>query len=124
MRLLFNFSLMVMSTKSSSLPMSAPGNVLLFALLVLNLNRCGASMKSIWFCTCPFGACQVTVPDGLCGCSVFARVSWWLLANSRILKLYRWSLLSQTYLLFLTSLGMRLVQPNYHVCITDFNYDS
>ncbi|KAH3827867.1 hypothetical protein DPMN_129810 [Dreissena polymorpha] len=31
------------------------------ALLMLGFNRYGASMKSIWFCTCSFGACQVCV---------------------------------------------------------------
>ncbi|KAH3881163.1 hypothetical protein DPMN_005086 [Dreissena polymorpha] len=75
---------MVVSTKSWSLPMSAPGNVLVFAFLKLEI--CGASMKSIWFCTCPYGACQVSILDGLCGCSVLARVSWWLLLNSRVLE--------------------------------------
>ncbi|KAH3838043.1 hypothetical protein DPMN_111448 [Dreissena polymorpha] len=66
--------------------MSAPRNVLVFALLMLDLNRSGASTKSIWFCTCPFGACKVTALDSLCGCFVFARVSRWLIANSRSLN--------------------------------------
>ncbi|KAH3694836.1 hypothetical protein DPMN_082277 [Dreissena polymorpha] len=77
--------------------MSAPGNVLvntrmlpgadidsyydLVLMLMLDFNRCGASMKSILFCTRLFRAYQVADLDGLYGCSVVARVSWWLLAN-------------------------------------------
>ena len=34
---------------------------LITSFLRLDLNRCGASMKSIWLCTHPFGACQVAV---------------------------------------------------------------
>ncbi|KAH3841376.1 hypothetical protein DPMN_114835 [Dreissena polymorpha] len=67
--------------------MYAPGNVLVFALLMQDLNRCGASMKSVWCCTCPFGACGVAVLDSLCRCSVLARVSGWPPVNFRSLKL-------------------------------------
>ncbi|KAH3814560.1 hypothetical protein DPMN_143061 [Dreissena polymorpha] len=67
--------------------MSAPGNVLVFALLMLDLNRCCASLKSIWLCIFPSGAYQVAVLVGLCGFSVLAWVSCWLPANSRSLKL-------------------------------------
>ncbi|KAH3775444.1 hypothetical protein DPMN_176846 [Dreissena polymorpha] len=85
MRLFFSFSLMVVSTKSLPLPKSSLGNVLVCAFLMLYLNDCGASMKSIWLCTCTFGACHDAVLYGLCGCSLLARVSQWLLANSRSL---------------------------------------
>ncbi|KAH3885336.1 hypothetical protein DPMN_009330 [Dreissena polymorpha] len=63
MRLLFNFSFIVVNTKSWSLPMYAPGNILVLALLMLDLKRCGASMKSVWMCTCPSEACHVVVLD-------------------------------------------------------------
>ncbi|KAH3689615.1 hypothetical protein DPMN_190865 [Dreissena polymorpha] len=52
------------------LTMSAPGNVLVFVLLMLD----------------QFGACQVADLDGFCGCSVLTRVNWWRLADSRSLK--------------------------------------
>ncbi|KAH3816795.1 hypothetical protein DPMN_118318 [Dreissena polymorpha] len=51
MRLLLNFSLLVVSTKSWPLPVSAPGNVFVFAFLMLGLNCCGSRKKSI--STCP-----------------------------------------------------------------------
>ncbi|KAH3711142.1 hypothetical protein DPMN_070642 [Dreissena polymorpha] len=54
------------STTSWSLPMSASGNFLVFVLLMLGWNRCGASVNSILLCNCPFEACQVVVNDGLC----------------------------------------------------------
>ncbi|KAH3716952.1 hypothetical protein DPMN_059686 [Dreissena polymorpha] len=69
------FLVMVVSINPMSLLLSVPGNVLVSAWLNMDLNRCGARMKSIWLCTCPFGARQVTVMDGLRGCSVLARVS-------------------------------------------------
>ncbi|KAH3851663.1 hypothetical protein DPMN_094146 [Dreissena polymorpha] len=48
------------------------------------LNRCGANIKSIWSCTCTFGAFgayPVAVLDGLCGCSLLDSVR-----NSRSLS--------------------------------------
>ncbi|KAH3734048.1 hypothetical protein DPMN_040487 [Dreissena polymorpha] len=43
-------------------------------------------MILIWLCTCPNGACQVAVLDGLYGCSVLASVRRLPLANSRSLN--------------------------------------
>lgn len=65
--------------------MSAPGKVLVRVLLMLGLKRWGARMKSIWLWIYPFVECHVAVLDSLWGCRVLARVSWWLLANSRSL---------------------------------------
>ena len=58
---------------SWSLPMSAPGNVLVFALL--DMKRLEVSMYSIWLCIFPLGECHVVLLDSLCGCNVFAKVS-------------------------------------------------
>ena len=53
-----SFNLMVVSTRSWSFPMSAPGKML-FAFLVLVLKRCCARTKCIWFWICSLGLCQV-----------------------------------------------------------------
>ncbi|KAH3846116.1 hypothetical protein DPMN_088411 [Dreissena polymorpha] len=57
---------------------------LVFALLLLDLNSCGASTKSIKLCTFQSGAYHIAVIDSVF--SVLARMSWWLLANSRSLN--------------------------------------
>ena len=44
--------------------------------LIIDLKRLDVRMKSIWFRTCPFGACHVAVLDNLWGWRVLARVSW------------------------------------------------
>ena len=62
-RLVFSFNLMVVSTRSWSLPLLAPGKDIVFALLMLDLKHWGVRMKSIWLWTCPLGACQVAVLD-------------------------------------------------------------
>lgn len=81
--LVFSFSLKVVITILWSLPISAPGNVLVFAWLTLDLKRCsGTRMKSICLQTCPLGNCQVVVRDSLLGCRLLANMRRWLLANS------------------------------------------
>ncbi|KAH3705197.1 hypothetical protein DPMN_080263 [Dreissena polymorpha] len=109
MRLLFNLC----QLDGGALYVMVTDNVVakkrLCARVGLKLLR--ASLKSIWFCTLPFETCQVAVLDGLSGCGVLARVSSWLQANKKVSDLCRWSLLSHIYLLSLTSIGMRLVQP-------------
>ena len=47
--LVFNFKLMVLSMRSSSLLMLASGKNLVFALLTLGFKRWGVRMKSIWW---------------------------------------------------------------------------
>ena len=69
----------------STLPLWAPGKDVVTALLMLDLKRWGVRMKSIWLWTCPLGACLVAVLENLLGWRVLARVSRWLLANSRSL---------------------------------------
>ena len=44
-RLVFNFELMVVSRRPSSLPMSAPGKDVVFAVLMLNLKRWAVGMN-------------------------------------------------------------------------------
>ena len=66
-RLVFSFKLVVVSTRTWLLPVSAPGKDLVFTLLMLDLKRWGDRMKSIWLWTCPSGACQVAVLDNLWG---------------------------------------------------------
>ena len=80
----FSFNVMVVSMRSRSLPILAPGKDLVFALLMLDLKHSGVRMKSIWW-TCPLGVCQVAVQDNLWRWRVLSRVSWWLSVNSRIL---------------------------------------
>ena len=56
-RLVCSFNLIVVSTRSWSLPMSALGKDLLFALLMLDLKRWDVKMNSTWSWTYPLGAC-------------------------------------------------------------------
>ena len=65
-RLVFSFNLMVVSTRSSSLPKPAPGKDVMFTLLMLDLKRWDIRMKSICT-TCPIEAWQVAVLDNLLG---------------------------------------------------------
>ncbi|KAH3725461.1 hypothetical protein DPMN_051305 [Dreissena polymorpha] len=89
--------------------MSAPGNVLVFTLLKLDLNHCGASMKSTLFCSCLLEDAR----------SLFGPFVWVhgvrqdeLVASfQEISTLVGWSLQRQTYILTLTSHVKRLVQP-------------
>ena len=85
--LVFRINLMVVSTRSCLLPMSAPGKDLVFDFLLLDLKRWGVRMKSIWLWICPLAACQVFVPDNLWGWRVLARVNRLLYVNSRSLIL-------------------------------------
>ena len=71
--LVFSFNLMVVSTRSWSLLMLAPGKDLAFALLMLDLKHWG-----IWLWTCPLGAHKLAVLDNLWGCRVLTGVSRWL----------------------------------------------
>ncbi|KAH3835496.1 hypothetical protein DPMN_108847 [Dreissena polymorpha] len=100
MRLFFSFSLMVVSTKSWSLPISAPGQ------FMLDLNHCGASMNTIWMCTCLFGACQVAVLDGLWCLQQVGQCE--LAASGKLKKSLSLVTQYQIKLLFFTSLGRRL----------------
>ena len=84
-RWVFSFTLMVVSTRSWSLPILAPEKDLVFALLMLDLKRWDVRTKPIWLWTCPLGAFQVAILDNLWGWRVLARVSRWLFANSRSL---------------------------------------
>ena len=62
----FSLSLKAQSTRSWSLPISAPGNVLIWALFMLDLKCCGVNIKSVWLCVTPSAECQVVFLDGLC----------------------------------------------------------
>ena len=96
-----------LSTRSWSLPMSAPGKDLVFALLMLDLGIWGVRMKSIWLWSCPSGACQVTVLGNLWGWRVLPRVSRWFFENSRNLHSLSFVSPKPIFLLSLPGIGMR-----------------
>ena len=59
-------------TKSWSLPMSAPGKLLVLAVFTLVMKRLLTMIYSIWLWYPPFGLCHVHLLDASCLPSVFA----------------------------------------------------
>ena len=82
-RLVFSFDLIVVSTRSWSLPMLVPGKDLVFALLMPDLKRWGVRIKSwVWVSIMGMPGC---CPGRLVGWRALARMGRWFFANSRSL---------------------------------------
>ena len=62
----------VIITMSWLLPTSAPGNVLVLAVLIPERNRFFTKMLSVWLWCVPSGLCHVHLPDGFWLPRVFA----------------------------------------------------